>query len=185
MKKDHGTLLRWMESIVGILIQVSLGKRIEGTRANRLDIYISSWAAFEIIILIVLAFVNIGAPVEIILFILLSYHLFEIAVATFNSVIITPLEGKKHSSVPRLFSLILVNYFEIILIFAIMYNFLMDHESVLKSLNLSVSLATLAGANPDKESNPIFIATIAEMLLGIFFIGGAIATVSNYIGNKE
>jgi hypothetical protein len=117
--------------------------------------------------------------------VLLSYHLFEIGVTSFNSVIISPIKGEKHRSVPRLFSLILADYIEVILIFGIFFNILIAADTVLKSLHMSVSLATLAGASLSQESDVIFIASIAEMSFAIFFVAGAIATISNYLGSKE
>ena len=158
---------------------------MEKGHPSRLDIYIISWLLFEVILLIVLAFIPLEISVGIIFIGLLSYHPLEIAVTSFKSVIIDPVMSEKRHSVPRLLSLVLVDYIEIVLIFGIIYNFLFEHPSVWKSLNLSISFATLAGASLEKENNFIFIASISEMLLGILFVTGVIATIANYIGSKE
>jgi hypothetical protein len=184
-EKDHGLIISWLESSISFLVKLSLGKRLEGIHPNRLDVYILSWLTLEIAVLIILTFTNLSALTLIILSVLFSYHLFEIAVTSFNSVIIMPIQKKRHRSMPRVFSLVLVDYLEVILIFGIIFHFLLEHDSILKSLKYSVSLATLAGINIDQESNVIFLAVIFEMLFGIFFLTGIIATIANYIGSKE
>jgi hypothetical protein len=185
IRKDHGLLISWFEAVTGFLVKLSLGKKMEGTRPEGLDIYVLGWLTFIIVILIILAFIPLSGVVMTILIILFSYHLFEIAVTSFNSVIIAPIEKKKNSSVPRKFSLVLVNYVEVILVFTIFLNFVLDYEPILKSLQESVSLATLAGASIDTESNAVFLTSIFEMLFGIFFVTGIIASIANYIGSKE
>jgi hypothetical protein len=184
-KRDHGLLLQWFEAAVQLLVRLSLGKKLEAGRASNLDIYVLVWLALEIIILTVMALVPLVSPVKTTLVILFSYHLFEIGVTSFSSVIIAPIQGKRHSTVPRIISLVLIDYIEIIFIFAIILKFAQDGEPVLKSLQQSVSLSTLAGVNFDSESTSVFLASIFEMLFGVFFVTGIIATLANYIGAKE
>ncbi len=82
-------------------------------------------------------------------------------------------------------SIAIVNYVEVNLIFAIIFNFVLDHEPVIKSLQESVSLATLTGANFDTENTGVFVTSIFEMLFGVFFVAGIIGTLANYVGSKE
>jgi|WetSurMetagenome_2_1015567.scaffolds.fasta_scaffold845209_2 hypothetical protein len=95
------------------------------------------------------------------------------------------MQKKKLHSVPRLFSLILVNYIEIILIFGIIFDFLFKQSDIIKSFYYSVSLATLSGTTFNNPTSPLFNASIFEMLLGVFFVTGAIAAIANYLGAKE
>lgn len=186
-KKDHGLLISLIEAVTEFLAKFSLGKKVEGwvKNENSLDFYILFWLVFEITVLISLAYVTVSGLMAMILTIVLGYHLFEIAVTSFSSVVIAPIQNKKHSSVPRKFSLVLVNYLEVILIFTIIFCFVFESDSVLKNLQTSVSIVTLTGATLDQESNAIFVAVIIEMLFGIFFVTGLIGSIANYIGNKE
>lgn len=176
-----------IETLTEFLVKFSLGKKVEGwfKNENSLDFYVLFWLAFEIAILIVLVYVLFNNLAAVIFSVVLAYHLFEIGVTSFNSVVIAPIQKKKQSSVPRKFSLVLVNYIEVILIFAIILSFVMESDSVLKNLQTSVSIATLAGTNLDQESNAIFLTVIAEMIFGVFLVAGIIASIANYIGSKE
>jgi hypothetical protein len=69
--------------------------------------------------------------------------------------------------------------------FSIIFNFLMDHPSVLNTLNTSASLATLAGFTFDNPNDAIFAVGISAILLGIFFVTGVIAAIANYLDAKE
>lgn len=184
-RQDHGLLVRWLEAATKALIRLSLGKKLEGIHPDRLDVYVLSWLAFEIALIVLMVFVHLASPVTIVLIVLFSYHLFEIAITSFNSVIIRPIEHKKHHSMPRLFSLVFFDYIELILIFGIIFKFILDNASMMKSMLYSVSLATLAGANFDEQTNAVLLASIFELLLSVFFIAGAIATIANYLGPKE
>ena len=99
--------------------------------------------------------------------------------------IILPIEGKRHSTVPRIVSLVMVDYIEVIQIFAIILNFTLENAPVLKSLQQSVSLATLAGVNFETENTFIFLISLFELLYGVFFVTGIIATLANYVGSKD
>jgi hypothetical protein len=35
------------------------------------------------------------------------------------------------------------------------------------------------------DDNAVFVASISEMLLGIFFVTGVITAIANYLGAKE
>jgi hypothetical protein len=181
----HGLLIRGFEAITAALIRFSLGKKLEDKNPDSLDIYIISWLTFEVVLIVVLVFFTLNAPARIALSVLLSYHLFEIGMTLFNSVIIMPLERKRHRSVPRLFSLVLVNYIEVILIFAIIFKFLLETDTVLKSLQNSVYLAALNAPVFGQENNIVIAASIFEVLFGILFIAGLIGVLTNYLGSKE
>jgi hypothetical protein len=181
----HGLLMKWFEVITDMLVKLSLGKKFESSHADWLDIYIISWSAFEIAILVILVFFSLDRLATTVLFVLLSYHLFEIAVTSFNSVIILPLKRKQHRSVPRLFSLVLMNYLEVILIFGIIFNLLLGAEPFSKNLLYSVSLAVLNVPSFDQQSCAVITASIFELLFGCLFVVGVIGTLTNYIGSKE
>jgi hypothetical protein len=183
--QEIGLLLRLVESGSNTAVKVSLGRRLEENHPNHLDIYIISWALFQLLIIIALVFTSFGDAVKTIIFILLGYQLLEIAITNFDSVFVRVMQGKGHKSVPRLFSLIFVNYIEIILSFGIIFRLLINNATVAQSLNYSVSLATLSGLTFDNPTTALYIAGIIEMLLGVFFVTGAIAAIANYIGEKE
>jgi hypothetical protein len=181
----HGLLIRGFEAVTASLLKFSLGKKLEDKNPDSLDIYIISWFALEIALIIVLVFITLNSPARIAVSALLCYHLFEIGVMSFNSVIIMPLERKRHRSVPRVFSLVLMNYIEVILIFTIIFKFLLETDTVLRSLQNSVYLAALNAPVFSQESNIVVAASIFEVLFGILFIAGLIGVLTNYLGSKE
>jgi len=182
---DHGILMQGFEAVTAFLLRFSLAKKLEDRNPNGLDIYTISWLVLEIVLIIVLVFNTLNSPVKIALSVLLVYHLFEIGVTSFNSVIIMPLERKRHRSVPRLFSVVLVNYIEVILTFTVIFKFLLATDSMLKSLQNSVYLAALNAPVFNQETNTIIAASIFEVIFGILFIAGLIGVLTNYLGSKE
>jgi hypothetical protein len=183
--QDHGILMRGFEAVTAFLLRFSLAKKLEDKNPDRLDIYTISWVVCEIVLIVVLVFSTLNSPVKIVLSVLLVYHLFEIGVTSFNSVIIMPLERKRHRSVPRLFSIVLVNYIEVILTFTVVFKFLLEADSVMRNLQNSVYLAALNAPVFSHENNVIIAASIFEVLFGILFIAGLIGVLTNYLGSKE
>ncbi len=181
---ESGLLLQWIELGSNIAVKASFGRRLEQRHANRLDIYMISWFLFQLILIVALIFTSLDIA-KIAIIVLLGYRLFEIGVTNFDTVFVRVMQHRAHKSVPRLFSLIFINYVEIILSFGVIFQFLIDNSSVAKSLNYSVSLATLSGLTFDNPTTGLYIAGIFEMLLGVFFVTGAIAAIANYIGEKE
>ena len=185
IRKETGLLLHWIESGSNLVVKASLGRRLEQGHPNRLDIYIISWFILQVILTITLIFTSLSGAAEIIIIVVLVYRLFEISITNFDSVFVRVMQKKSHKSVPRLFSLIFVNYIEMILIFGIIYELLIVDASMARSLNYSVSLATLSGISFDNPTTGLYIAGIFEMLLGVFFVTGAIGAIASYIGEKE
>jgi hypothetical protein len=184
-KKADGLLMKWLETATNVAVNLSLGRLLEKIKPSLLDIYFVTWLSFQIITLLLLVFYRFSGFTQAVLLVLFSYRLLEIGVTMFDSVFISVIQKKRHRSIPRLFSLVVVSYLEVALTFGIIFNFLMGHPSVLNTLNTSVSLVTLAGFSFDKTDNAIFAASIAEMLLGIFFVTGVIAAIASYLGAKE
>ncbi len=185
VKKEGSILWGGLELIFSALEKLSLGKAIEKDRPRRLEIYVLSWLVAEIITLVTVAFIPAGKLAWIFIFVLFSYRLFEVFITAFNAVIISVMEGKKTRSIPRVFIFVLLNYIEVMIIFAVFYFFLLEGASMMKSLNYSVSLATLSGITFDMDKDSLYLAGIIEMLLGIFFIAGALAALVNYLGSRE
>ncbi len=182
--QESGLLLHWIELGSNMAVKASLGRRLEQQHPNRLDVYVISWFLLQLILIITLIFASLEVA-KIVIIVLLAYRLFEIGVTNFDSVFVRVMQHRAHKSVPRLFSLIFINYIEIILSFGIIFQFLIDNSSIAKSLNYSVSLATLSGLTFDNPTTALFITGIFEMLLGVFFVTGAIAAIASYIGEKE
>jgi hypothetical protein len=182
---DHGILMRGFEAVTAFFVRFSLAKKLEDKHPNGLDIYTISWVVAEIVLIVVLVFNTLNSPAKIALSAVLIYHLFEIGVTSFNSVVIMPLERKRHLSVPRLFSVVLVNYIEVILVFTVIFKFLLEADSVMKSLQNSVYLAALNAPVFSQETNTIIAASVFEVIFGILFIAGLIGVLTNYLGNKE
>ncbi len=183
--EENGLLLRWIESGANQLVKISIGRRLEKGHPNRLDIYLLSWYIFLISLIVIIIFIHIGMLAETVLIAILSYHLLEIGVTNFDSVFVQVMQRKRHRSIPRLFSLVLANYIEVILIFGIIFDLLYDQQDIIQSFNYSVSLATLSGTSFNNPTPALNIAGIIEMMLGIFFATGAIAAIANYIGSEE
>ncbi len=183
--EETGLLLHWMEAIGDQVVKISIGRKLERGRPNRLDMYILGWFLIQSALLVTLVFVNVSNLVENIIIAVLSYHLLEIAITNFDSVFIKVMQKKRHHSIPRLFSLVLANYIEVILIFTIIFDLLYNQADIVQSLNYSVSLATLAGASFQNPTSALNAAAVIEMMLGIFFVTGAIGTIANYLGSQE
>ncbi len=183
--EEHGLLLRWLESSVGGVNKISLGRWLEKGHPNHLDYYLIFWFIVLILFIVWQAFTSLNGPWVTVVTAVLSYRLLEIAVNTFDSVFIMVMMGKRHRSIPRLFSLILANYVQVIWAFGLLFDLLMSQTSLSTAFYDSAALATLAGTSFDNPSTGLLVISIFEMLLGVLFIAGAIAAVANYLGNKE
>lgn len=182
---ENSLLLQWIEKTAPLIDFASLGRRIGRNNYKKLELYMFFWFALEIVILILSDFIRFNIFVEICVFILFSYRLFEILITSFNSVFLSVLEGKRSGPIARLFLTVQFNYIEVMAIFSLFFFLLLSDVSLVKSINYSVSLATLSGTTFDEKVTGLYIAGIAEMLFGIFFVTGIIAALVNYLGARE
>ena len=119
--RESGLILHWIELGSNMAVKTSFGRRLEQHHPNRLDIYMISWFLFQLIVIIALIFTPLDIAKNAII-VLLAYRLFEIGITNFDSVFVRVMQHRAHISVPRLFSLIFINYIEIILSFGVIFH---------------------------------------------------------------
>jgi hypothetical protein len=185
MKQEQGFLLPWFEKAFRLLDHFALGIIIARGSHKKLETDILGWVVFEVLVIILLVTTNISTVITWTLLAILCYRLFEVFETNFYSVIILIMERKRVRSVPRTFVIVLVNYFELIIIFGALFYQLFGRTSISKALNYSVSLATLSGASFNVEDSALYVTGIFEMLLGLMFIAFVLATIINYLSERE